>query len=145
MLYPSLTYLFAGIIEEEDAVIEGFGLALFLDLNLGVLYGIARKEAPFLRQESAVSEAEIEALRRSPELASAEKTAGDGVASRCNDSGRRHFYFLLCGECRMRELCGDCVSTILPQMLTSDWLLTFPAFLYNKFLIINFLFWRIII
>lgn len=108
--YPSFTYFFAGIIDEEDAKIEGIGLAFFLDLNLGIVYSIAGEEAPSLREQSAVSEAEVEALGRSSRLPSAEQNAGDGVASRRYDSRRRHF-------CVERER-----VVWLPQILTFDWL-----------------------
>lgn len=45
---------------------------------------VDEEEAFFLREQPAVSEAEIEALRR-----------GDGVTRRCHDSRRRHFFVLL--------------------------------------------------
>lgn len=136
----SFSYLFAWVIDEEDAVIEGFGLALFLDLKLGIVYGIAREEAPFLRQQFAVFEAKIEALRCSPELGSAEESAGDGVARRCYHSRRRHLW-LLVGVVRENSVVAE--FRCWPQMVTSGWLLLFLVLYIPSFYIIIKLFFML--
>lgn len=51
-------HLFAGIVNKEDAIIEGLRLAFFLDLNLGPVDGAASEEPPLLRRGAVMAETE---------------------------------------------------------------------------------------
>ena len=98
--------LFPRAVEEEDPVVKGLGLALLLDLEVGLVEGSGGEEMPPTPEgggDPAIGEEGAMRPRRGPPPESVAGAHGGESGGRCR--GRRGHWSLEVSEWREEEMC----------------------------------------